>query len=173
MFADGTAPPYTLWLDPTGADRMTKMIRLTQIALALVVLLPALGCSYVKTPVVAFSDDGDYLPKDVGRGLVASPDSKIADVPMPIGFKPVGSKCSWGWDGRARKVHHVYQGHSKQGDVVEFYQRTLPGHGWTMVDMQSISDSTVMRYTKGVEQMAITSERGWGVATITIDIKAN
>lgn len=148
------------------------MTRLIQSILALVVLLPALGCSYVKTPAIAFSDDGDYLPQDVGRGLVASPESKIADVPMPIGFKPVGSKCSWAWDGRARVVRHVYQGHSKQGDVVEFYRRTLPGQGWALVDMQSISDSTVIRYTKGVEQMAITSERSWGVSTITIDIKA-
>lgn len=172
MFADGPAPPYTLRFDPIGANRTTKMIRLIQSALFFVVLLPALGCGYVKTPAIAFSDDGEYLPQDVGRGLVSSPDSKIADVPMPIGFKPVGSKCSWGWDGRARVVHHVYQGHSKQGDVVEFYQRTLSDHGWSMVDMQSISDSTVIRYSKGVEQMAITSERSWGVSTITIDIKA-
>lgn len=149
---------------------MTRLTLHTLVLAAL--LLPVLGCGYVKTPVVAFSDDGQYLPRDVGDGLVAAPDSKIPDVPMPIGFKADRNKSHWTWNGRARTVYHVYQGHAKQGDAVEFYQRTLPDYGWSLVDIQSVADSAVVRYTKGPEQLAITTSQGWGVSTITIEIKA-
>jgi hypothetical protein len=144
--------------------------RLPVFALALVALLPAVGCN-MKTPVVAFSD-GELLQKDVGDGLVASPNPLIPDVPMPVGFKAVPSKSNWRYDGRVRVVHHVYEGYAKQGDAVEFYQRTLPDHNWTLVDMQSIGGATVLRYVKGPEQLAITTDKSWGVTSITIDIEA-
>ncbi|RMH22350.1 MAG: hypothetical protein D6698_01275, partial [Gammaproteobacteria bacterium] len=57
-----------------------------------------------QVPVVAFTDDGQYLPQRVGPGLVADLDSPIPDVPMPIGFKPVISRCSSSFDGVARTV---------------------------------------------------------------------
>ena len=55
-----------------------------------------------EVPMVAWNDDGQYLPKRVGPGLVAAVDEPIPDVSMPIGFKPVisHSSRSWssGWD---------------------------------------------------------------------------
>ena len=121
-------------------------------------------------PAVAFNDDGQYLPKDVGEGLVASPNPLIPDVPMPVGFKAVASQCHWQYDGNVRVVHHVYQGHADPGDAVEFYQRTLPSNKWSLVDMQSIGDSTVIRYNKGPESLKITTKDGWAVSTVTINI---
>ncbi len=149
------------------------MTRTTLYPLTLaLLLLTATGCSYVKTPVVAFSDDGQYLQKDVGKGLVADPNPLIPDVPMPVGFKAVASQSHWRFDGRVRVVHHVYQGHAKQGDAVEFYQRTLPDFQWTMVDIQSVGDATALRFVKGPEQMSVATSQGWsGVTTITIDIQ--
>ena len=148
------------------------MARLSLTALLLSATLVGLGCSNVKTPVVAFSDDGEYLQKDVGEGLVVAPNPLIPDVPMPVGFKAVASQSHWRYDGRVRVVHHVYQGHAKQGDAVDFYQRTLPANHWTLVNMQGVGEATVLRYVKGPEQLAVTATHGWGVTTITIDIEA-
>ena len=62
---------------------------LTQLILP-ALLLTAAGCQHIKTPVLAFSDDGDYPQPTVGDGLVASPESYIPAVPMPVGgFAPV------------------------------------------------------------------------------------
>jgi len=148
------------------------MTRLSFTALTFAVLLPAAGCAHIKTPVVAFSDDGEYLPGEVGDGLVAAPNPLIPDVPMPVGFRAVATQSSWHFDGRVRVVHHVYQGQANQGDGIEFYQRVLPAHNWNLVDMQAVGKSTVMRYAKGPERLTVTTEYTWGVATITIDIEA-
>lgn len=147
------------------------MTRFATTCLSLFVLLAAAGCSSIKTPAVAFNDDGQYLPQDVGDGLVVSPDPLIPDVPMPVGFKAVASQCHWQYDGNVRLVQHVYQGHAEPGDAAEFYQRTLPSNKWVMMDIQAIGGNTVLRYTKGAEKLAITTKDGWAVSTITIVIE--
>ena len=48
----------------------------------------------MQTPMLAFTDDGQYLPRDVGQGLVVSPNPLIADVPIPVGFKAVSDASS-------------------------------------------------------------------------------
>lgn len=146
------------------------MTRITTTCFALLLLLSATGCSYIKTPAVAFNDDGQYLPKDVGEGLVISPNPLIPDVPMPVGFKAVASQCFWQYDGNVRVVQHVYQGHAKPGDAITFYQRTLANHKWALMDIQAVGNSTVLRYTKGPEQLTITAKDGWAVSTVTINI---
>ena len=109
--------------------------------LTMLLMLTATGCSYVKTPAIAFNDDGQYLPQDVGEGLVASPNPLIPDVPMPVGFKAVASQCSWHYNGSVRVVQHVYQGHAEPGDAAEFYQRTLPSNKWSLIDIQAVGDA--------------------------------
>jgi len=146
------------------------MTRFALIALALMLPLASVGCSHIKTPAIAFNDDGDYLPQDVGEGLVASPTPLIPDVPMPVGFKAVASQSHWRYDGRVRVVHHVYQGHAEPGDAAEFYQRSLPAHNWSLIDMQAVGESTVLRYAKGPENLTITTTDGWAVSTIKIEV---
>ncbi len=148
------------------------MTRFATTCLALAMLLAASGCSYVKTPAVAFNDDGQYLPQDVGEGLVKSPNPLIPDVPMPVGFKAVASQCYWQYNGNVREVNHVYQGHAEPGDAAEFYQRTLQAYYWALVDIQGIGEETVMRYAKGPEVLKITTKDGWAVSTIRINIEA-
>ena len=148
------------------------MTRFTLLALALVLPLVSVGCSHIKTPVIAFNDDGEFLPQDVGEGLVAAPNPLIPDVPMPVGFKAVASQSNWRYDGRIRVVHHVYQGHADPGDAAEFYQRLLPADNWSMIDLQAVGESTVLRYAKGVEALTITTTDGWAVSTIKIEIGA-
>lgn len=146
------------------------MTRFATICLTFAVLLAAVGCRHIKTPAVAFTDDGAFLPQDVGEGLVRSPNPLIPDVPMPVGFKAVGSQCFWQFDGNARVVQHVYQGHAEPGDAAEFYQRTLPSNNWALSDIEAVGEATVLRYTKGPELLKITAEDGWAVSTITINI---
>lgn len=130
----------------------------------------AAGCQHVKTPVLAFSDDGDYLPPAVGDGLVASPESYIPDVPMPVGFKAVASQCTSSFDGQVRTVYHVYQGHTRASAAAAFYQNVLPQHGWEFVDAQNVSNSATQNFTKGRERLTIESRHAYGVTTVTIDI---
>lgn len=148
------------------------MTQFATTCLTMFVLLTATGCGSIKTPAVAFSDDGEFLPQDVGEGLVVSPNPLIPDVPMPVGFKAVASQCFWQYDGNVRVVQHVYQGHAEPGDATEFYQRTLPSNKWTLVDIQAIGDNTVLRYTKGAEKLSIATKDGWAVSTVTINIEA-
>jgi hypothetical protein len=148
------------------------MTQFATTCLALAVLFSAVGCGSIKTPAVAFSDDGDYLPQDVGEGLVKSPNPLIPDVPMPVGFKAVASQCFWQYNGSVREVQHVYQGHAEPGDAAEFYQRVLPSNNWVLADIQGVGQATVLRYTKGPEQLKITTKDGWAVSTIQINIEA-
>lgn len=148
------------------------MKRLSRSAFATAVLLSLSGCGYVKTPIVAFNDDGQYLPRDVGDGLVQARASLIPDVPMPVGFKAVASQSNWQYDGQVRVVNHVYQGHAQQGEAAAFYRRLLPANNWTPGEIESVGEVTVMRFTKGPERLVVTTEQGWGIATIRIKIDA-
>ena len=125
-------------------------------------------------PMTAYSDEGHYLPLQVGEGVVADPDSPIPDVPRPVGFVALASQSSSFSDGNARVVEHVYQGRvRKPSDVTAFYrqQLTQPGNDWTLVDQyQATGGGTVLSYVKGPEQMTVTLRTRRGVTTIVIRI---
>jgi len=131
--------------------------------LPLLIVLAGLnaGCQNVKTPVIAFTDDGDYLGYKGGKGLVASDESPIPDVPMPIGFKPVVSKSSSSFDGNVRTVNHVYQGRARHADAVAFYRNILPIYDWEFVSRSDQTDgSTIQYFTKGRESLEVFTRQG-------------
>lgn len=133
----------------------------------IVLALLGVGCQRVKTPVIAFTDDGDYLGYKGGEGLVASAQSPIPDVPMPIGFKPVVSQSSSEFDGRVRQVHHVYQGRADHPDAVTFYRVGLPMHDWRFVRRVDQPDgSTTQSFTKGNESLEVLTRQGTLVRNI-------
>ncbi len=124
-----------------------------------------------KVPVVAWSDDGDYLPKRVGPGLVAMEQSPIPDVPMPIGFKPLRTQCSSSFDGSARLVTHVYQGRARTSETILFYRQQLPLYHWQHVDKQVHEDGSMsLHYTKGAEALGMRFSERHGTATIEVYI---
>jgi len=148
-------------------------------ALPILILITATalcGCNQNPTrrvpfevPVVAWNDDGQYLPKRVGPGLVASEASPIPDVPIPIGFKPVVSQCSSSFDGVARTVTHVYQGRARLPETVLFYRQQLPLDGWLRVDKQVHEDgSNSLHYTKGAEALGLRLSGRFNTATIEV-----
>lgn len=153
-----------------------------QTAVVLIALTAALtaGCNSNPTgkvpfqvPVVAFNDDGEYLPKRVGPGLVAATESPIPDVPMPIGFKPVVSQCSSSFDGVVRTVTHVYQGRARAAEAVLFYKQQLPLFGWELSDKQVHEDnSTTLYYTKGAESLSMRLSNRFNTTTIEAYIAA-
>ena len=143
--------------------------------LMLASLLLAGGCEDgPDLPRVPFTSEGSYLPGPAGSGAVASPDSPIPDVPMPVGFRPVASKSSSSMEGQARVVRHVYQGRSEPTDVVLMYRQHLPRQNWSYLGRESDDDgATVLRYTKGPEALRVrVVERGTlsTVTTVQIDI---
>ena len=133
-------------------------------------LLP--GCGSVKTPFVAYSDDGQYLRPPTGSGLVMDPNSPIPDVPKPVGFVGVPSLSSHSFDGRVRQVQHVYQGRGEVSDVLLLYKRWLPRYDWQSLAIQGTTPNTVLRYIKGREQLSVVVSKSSGVISIVVNIES-
>ena len=108
------------------------------------------ACTKVKRsiPVVAYSDDGQYLEPQYGRGLVAAAESPIPDVAVPIGFVLVRSQSSAEFDGTNRTLTHVYQGRADLEELRFFLDRNLTRSGWKASGPASAPTRT---YTKGGE----------------------
>ena len=128
-------------------------------------------------PLIAYSDDGDLLPKPSGAGLVVDPQSQIPDVPRPVGFVAVPSKSYSSVDpiSGVRTVVHVYQGRSNTQDAAAFYRRNLDDFGWELDGFdRGDPRATVQAYEKGPEQLriAITGDRGITSLTVQIMPKA-
>ena len=124
-----------------------------------------------EVPVVAWNDDGQYLPKRVGPGLVAAVDAPIPDIAIPIGFKPVVSLCNSSFDGVSRTVTHVYQGRARSPETVLFYSQQLPLDGWLQVDKQTHEDgSASLHYTKGAEALSLRLSERFSTATVEVYI---
>lgn len=120
--------------------------------------------------VPRMSDDNQLLPPRTGDGLVAKPNSPIADAPMPIGFVMVESRSRAHAAAGSRTVHHVYQGQSTRADVVNFYRTTLSQYQWDRKS-ESITPSVIdLTWTKGREVLVAKITTSGGVTTIEIDI---
>ena len=147
-------------------------IRLICIALLALTALPLAGCTgdAGPLPVVAFSDDGAFLTRQFGQGLVIDEDSPIPDVPKPMRFVPVPSRSSSSFDGYARTVTHVYQGRADFEDILAFYQTQIPEHGWQPAGNPA-ANGPIQSYAKGPEALQVSVSSAGGVATITVVIR--
>ena len=141
-------------------------------ALLTALLLPVTGCTgdAGPLPVLAFSDDGTFLTRQFGEGLVLDEASPIPDVPKPMRFVPVPSRSSSSFDGYARTVTHVYQGRGELEDVIAFYQNHLPANGWAPAGNPA-GHGPIQAYAKGPESLQISVGTAGGVATITVVIR--
>ena len=142
--------PLIAGLCPRRAASVGRSAALT-LALCCVFGSPLhLGCTQVKKriPVVAYSDDGQYLEPQYGRGLVAAAESPIPDVPVPIGFVLVRSQSDAQFDGTHRTLTHVYQGRADLEELRFFFDRSLTRSGWQATGPAS---APIRTYTKGGE----------------------
>ena len=125
------------------------------------------ACTQVKTriPVVAYSDDGEYLEPQYGRGLVRSSDAALPDVPSPIGFKLVRSRSSASFDGAARTLTHIYQGRTRRGDLLNYYRNVLEENGWRPVGPR---DAPILSYENDAERLSLSVADDGKRATVTV-----
>ncbi len=140
--------------------------------LGVLVLAGLAGCTSASRPgpVLAYSDDGVYLPFQFGEGLVPDQKSPIPDVPKPIGFAAVPSRSSSSFDGYARMVEHVYQGRSGLNDVLAFYETQLRYHGWSG-ELNADQDGPIRGYVKGSESLRLGVSSAGGVISVTVVIR--
>ncbi len=122
-------------------------------------------------PVLAYSDDGDLLPRPSSAGLVVDPNSPIEDVPKPVGFVGVPSRSTSRVDGNHRVVLHVYQGRANRLDAAAFFRRNLDDFGWG-IDGFDTGDlnATVQTYAKGNESLRITITGDGSKVTLNVAI---
>jgi hypothetical protein len=119
-------------------------------------LLAAAGCETTDWPLGPRTDDGQRLTHPPGPGLVAATDSRIADVPMPVGFVPVASRSnSYVPPSGPRAVNHVYQGIATVAEASQFYRQQLPAHGWQSVRERADGSISTMVYVKGQEELTV------------------
>lgn len=148
-------------------------VRLTLMLMLMLASAPLVGCRapVAVPPVAAFSEEGAYLPGRVGPGAIASPNSLIQDVPMPVGFEAVASRSTSKIEDGLRLVKHVYQGRADGGEVVMMYRRSLERYNWGFVGREQLEDgSTVLRFEKGREALRVHVGERWGVTTVLVEI---
>jgi len=117
------------------------------------------------------TDDWQMLAQPGGPGLVASQNSPIPDLPMPVGFKPLPGRCEHTFDSIVRTVSHVYQGVGGDSETVTFYRQQLPRHQWNQVRLDTASAPDITLYAvKGREAVRIAIREKNSVTTVTIII---
>ncbi len=142
----------------------------------LVATLLAVGCNKGGQgifPMIAYSDDGDFLPKPSGAGLVMAPDAEIPDVPRPVGFVGVPSKSTSSVDPLTgiRTVYHVYQGRSNTQDAAAYFRRNLDDFGWKLDGFDTGDPrATLQSYVKGPEQLRIAITGDKGITTLAVTL---
>ena len=142
-----------------------------QTAMLLLAVFMFCGCQKVDVPLLAYSDEGVYLPPPTGPGLVANPKSPIPDVPVPIGFEPLVSKSTCSFDGYAREVNHHYQGQGSQAEAIVFYRQHLWLMGWEFMQRDNEEDATaVLCFEKGRETLTVRIQPKAQSAIITLGI---
>ncbi|QQE11632.1 hypothetical protein JD969_19450 [Planctomycetota bacterium] len=145
---------------------------ITILTISLLPLLAACNQSTIPS-LVGYTDDWQPLQKQAGPGLVADPTSPIPDVLIPIGFKPIPSRCTSTSDGIYRTVSHTYQGKANIAELIQYFQAHLPDANWQMINRidDLATNSLILNWSKGMEDLRITLSKRSSVSTITISLQ--
>jgi len=128
----------------------------------------ATGCNQLP----ARSHDGDWVWPGNDNRLVGSQLSPIPDVPMPVGFEPVVSRCRSSVIGESRRIDHTYQGRSSLQAVANLYRRDLRLEDWELVEDSVTGDDLLLRYVKDHEQLNLTITRTGRLTSIQVRIRS-
>lgn len=110
--------------------------------------------------------DANYL-----QPLQTSPELRIRDLPVPVGFQYRPEKSMIVEYGATLAATLVYDGNSPIGDVIAFYRREMEKMEWTSKAIFERED-VKMIYTKEGRYCAVTLRTASGLSkrtTITID----
>ena len=120
--------------------------------LVLAVLSCLWGCQDKTLTTASASKEEEIKPSEK---LVADPDRRLADVPVPLGahFK-AGSSRSY-QTGSRRRVDHNYGIWAKKSLVRRFYLDNMPVRGWKLTNSITGQGAYYMSYKKGRESCRV------------------
>ena len=110
-------------------------------------LVLVLGCGPQKEPAAASAP---------------SLNPRLADVPVPAGFKFKANQSSDRTTGEIRIVRHQYEGDATLRQVAEFYKREMPGLGWTLKEENLTGGRQRLLFEKSNETCHISVWDDWG-----------
>jgi len=118
----------------------------------------AVGCNGGKT---ASMNDNTY-----GQGgiiLLADPNQRIPDVPIPMDFKLVEERSRHFAAGDARVIDHLYKGRADKFAVGRFYRQRMRGMRWKLVTDRFVQGTVTLVFHKGAEECTVnvTGKGGW------------
>lgn len=115
--------------------------------------------------------ESERIPPD--EKLIASPDSRLPDVPVPLGaYFKAGSSSSY-QTGDQRTVNYVYGIWAKPVLARTFYRDNMPLHAWEYLHGVSNPNAEAFSYRKAGESCVITvGPKNWLLqTTIRIEIQ--
>ncbi len=130
----------------------TLLRKSRHMVLVLAVLSCLWGCQGKTSTTASVSKEEEIKPSEK---LVADPDRRLADVPVPLGahFK-AGSSRSY-QTGPRRRVDHNYGIWAKKSLVRRFYLDNMPVHGWKLSNSITGRGAYYMSYKKGRESCRV------------------
>ena len=130
----------------------TLLPKSLRMVVALAVLSCLWGCQGRTSATASVSEEEEIKPSEK---LVADPDRRLADVPVPLGahFK-AGSSRSY-QTGSRRRVDHNYGIWAKKSLVRSFYRDNMPVHGWKLTNSITGQGAYYMSYRKGSESCRV------------------
>jgi hypothetical protein len=140
---------------------------LSKLILPFVYLMLVFACAcqpkYSAGPTEAV-DQGRIPPAEK---LVSAPDSRLADVPVPLGaYFKAGSSSSY-QTGDQRTVNYLYGLWAKPILVRTFYQDNMPIHAWQFMHSVSNPNAQALSFRKAGESCVITvGPRNWLFQTL-------
>lgn len=142
------------------------MKRLFLLYLVALIGVTACGRRDVSVPMLDWTDEGVYVPRSSGEGLVVAPDSPIPDVPVPVGYVPLVNQSESGTAaGGGRLVNHLYQGRGDLDEILQFYRQNLPRFGWRAAGRETepapnrrLTRTEEITFVKGSEEIRV---RAW------------
>ena len=99
--------------------------------------------------------------------LISSPDSRLADVPVPLGADFKADSSSSYETGGYRTVNYCYAIWAKPVLVRTFYQDNMPIHAWQLLHSVSSQSAEALSFRKAGESCNITiGPRNWLFQTL-------
>ena len=123
------------------------------------------GCAVeaVQSPVAYVSPPGSSDAASSRFSMMPAPSAQwisqqYTDVPIPKSFRLEPDESFVFMQGTQRRADLSYEGSLPAQDVMQFYQETMPAHGWQFLRMAGVRMKT-LTYIKGDEMIEIIVER--------------
>ena len=120
--------------------------------LTLAVLSCLWGCQGKTSTTASVSKEEEIKPSEK---LVADPDRRLADVPIPLGAHFKASSSRSYQTGSRRRVDHNYGIWAKKSLVRRFYLDNMPVYGWKLTNSITGRRAYYMSYKKGRESCRV------------------